>query len=60
MYFPDQEQNKTDGLYQRKTEEQQAMMTAQNIEEPNKFLYVDRHQSREFLSRVFWAVARLR
>ena len=39
MYFPDQEQNKTDGLYQRKTEEQQAMMTAQNTEEPNKFLF---------------------
>jgi len=39
MYFPDQEQNKTDGLYQRKTKEQQVMMTAQKTEKPNKFLY---------------------
>lgn len=39
MYFPDQEQNKTDGLYQRKTKEQQAMMTAQNTDKPNEFLY---------------------
>lgn len=39
MYFPDQEQNKTDGLYQRKTKEQQAMMTAQYTEKQNEFLY---------------------
>lgn len=39
MYFPDQEQNKTDGLYQRKTAEQQAMMTAQYTEKANQFLY---------------------
>ncbi|AIY67470.1 dioxygenase family protein [Pseudoalteromonas piratica] len=39
MYFPDQEQNKTDGLYQRKTKTQQAMMTAQYTEKPNEFLY---------------------
>ncbi len=39
MYFPDQEQNKTDGLYQRKTAEQQAMMTAQYTEKENQFLY---------------------
>ena len=39
MYFPDQEQNKTDGLYQRKTAEQRAMMTAQYTEKENQFLY---------------------
>ncbi len=39
MYFPDQEQNKTDGLLQRKTKEQQAMMTAQNTEQQNVLLY---------------------
>lgn len=39
MYFPDQEQNKTDGLYQRKTAEQRAMMTAQYTEKANQFLY---------------------
>ncbi|QBG36107.1 protocatechuate 3,4-dioxygenase [Litorilituus sediminis] len=39
MYFPDQEQNKTDGLYQRKTAEQQAMMTAQYTDKANQFLY---------------------
>lgn len=39
MYFPDQAQNKTDGLYQRKTKEQQAMMTAQYTEKKDVFLY---------------------
>lgn len=39
MYFPDQAQNKTDGLYQRKTKQQQAMMTAQHTDKPNEFLY---------------------
>ncbi len=39
MYFPDQEQNKTDGLLQRKTKEQQAMMTAQNTGQQNVLLY---------------------
>lgn len=39
MYFPGQAQNKTDGLYQRKTKEQQAMMTAQYTEKKDVFLY---------------------
>ncbi len=39
MYFPDQAQNKTDGLYQRKTQEQQAMMTAKRTDKPNEFIY---------------------
>lgn len=39
MYFPDQKQNETDGLYQRKTKEQQAMMTAQYTDKANEFLY---------------------
>lgn len=39
MYFPDQALNKTDGLYQRKTEEQQAMMTAKRTDNLNEFLY---------------------
>ena len=39
MYFPDQKQNATDGLYQRKTQAQQAMMTAQKTQNANEFLY---------------------
>lgn len=39
MYFPDQALNKTDGLYQRKTAEQQAMMTAKYTDKSNEFLY---------------------
>ena len=39
MYFPDQAQNQTDGLYQRKTPEQQTMMTARRAESANTFLY---------------------
>lgn len=39
MYFPDQVQNQTDGLYQRKTKAQQAMMTAQYSKNSNAFLY---------------------
>lgn len=39
MYFPEQKQNKTDGLYRRKTAEEQAMMTAKFTKNKNQFLY---------------------
>jgi len=39
MYFPDQPLNETDGLYQRKSKEQQKMMTAQRQGGDNQYLY---------------------
>jgi len=39
MYFPDQALNETDGLYQRKSLEQQKLMTAQKVAGTNQFLY---------------------
>ena len=39
IYFPEQKQNETDGLYQRKTPEQRSMMTAIATKRPNEFLY---------------------
>ena len=39
LYFPDQPQNQTDGLYQRKSPKQQAMMTAQYTATAAQFKY---------------------
>ena len=39
LYFPDQAQNETDGLYQRKSAEQQKMMTAKYTDKTNEYLY---------------------
>lgn len=39
MYFPDHPLNKDDGLYKRKTQEQQAMMTAKLVEGDNQFQF---------------------
>lgn len=39
LYFPDQDLNKTDGLYNRKNKDQQALMTAKKTEIENVLQY---------------------